>query len=166
MNGLELIQRGRNVSSQIQFVVVSGYAEFAYAQKALTYGAVAYCLKPFDEMEISGVLVKINKTLDGAKPRPTIRLSIFWMIPAKKIGLSCERNSRSTIFRIGARKGISSPSFPWVRGAAGLQRAGAQAENRNVKNRLFSKQPSGRNREGEWIEHFPPGRGASASARE
>ncbi|RED63255.1 response regulator transcription factor [Cohnella lupini] len=68
MNGLELIQRGRSVSSRIQFVVVSGYAEFAYAQKALTFGAVAYCLKPFDEIEISGVLMKIKKTLDGAQP--------------------------------------------------------------------------------------------------
>ncbi|GMK48623.1 putative two-component sensor response regulator [Paenibacillus glycanilyticus] len=67
MSGLELIQRGRSVGFPVHFVVVSGYAEFAYAQKAMSYGAVAYCLKPFDEPEISGVLIKLGKLLDAAK---------------------------------------------------------------------------------------------------
>ncbi|QGQ98205.1 response regulator [Paenibacillus psychroresistens] len=68
MNGLELLQRGKSLPFPIHFVVVSGYAEFAYAQKAISYGAIAYCLKPFDEMEISGILLKLNKTLNAAKP--------------------------------------------------------------------------------------------------
>ncbi|WP_274653834.1 response regulator transcription factor [Paenibacillus humicola] len=68
MNGLELIQRGIALPFPVQFVVASGYAEFAYAQKALAYGAAAYCLKPFDEAEISGVLRKIRVTLDAARP--------------------------------------------------------------------------------------------------
>jgi two-component system, response regulator YesN len=68
MNGLELLQRGKTLPFPIHFVVVSGYAEFAYAQKAISYGAISYCLKPFDEMEISGVLLRLSKTLDAAKP--------------------------------------------------------------------------------------------------
>jgi two-component system response regulator YesN len=68
MNGLELIRRGKTMGGAIRFVVVSGYAEFAYAQKALSYGAAAYCLKPFDEIEIGGVLVKLKETLDSARP--------------------------------------------------------------------------------------------------
>ncbi len=68
MNGLELIQRGKLLPFPVQFVVVSGYAEFAYAQKALAHGAVAYCLKPFDEVEISGVLKKISATLGPSRP--------------------------------------------------------------------------------------------------
>jgi|GEM_PF-403581 len=66
INGLELIRRGKAMPSPAQFVVVSGYAEFAYAQKALAYGAVAYCLKPFDEIEIVGVLAKLNKMFAAA----------------------------------------------------------------------------------------------------
>ncbi|MBB3150584.1 two-component system response regulator YesN [Paenibacillus endophyticus] len=68
MNGLELIQRGRAFPFPVQFVIVSGYAEFAYAQKAISQGAVAYCLKPFDEVEISSVLARLNKQLRAAKP--------------------------------------------------------------------------------------------------
>lgn len=32
----------------VEFVVVSGFAEFAYAQEALRYGALDYFLKPID----------------------------------------------------------------------------------------------------------------------
>ncbi|MBM7566212.1 response regulator transcription factor [Paenibacillus sacheonensis] len=71
MSGLELIQRGRSLGLPILFVVVSGYAEFAYAQKAISYGAVAYCLKPFDDMEISGVLHKLDGMLTKAKAMPS-----------------------------------------------------------------------------------------------
>lgn len=67
MNGLELIQRGRSASLPVHFVIVSGYAEFAYAQKAMNQGAFAYCLKPFDEIEIAGVLTRLDRMLKEKK---------------------------------------------------------------------------------------------------
>lgn len=63
MNGLELIKRVNDLGLNIYFVVASGYAEFAYAQKAMNYGAVGYCLKPFDEMEIMNCLKKTSLKL-------------------------------------------------------------------------------------------------------
>ncbi|SMG55700.1 response regulator [Paenibacillus aquistagni] len=60
MSGLELIKRGKERSLLVDYVVVSGYAEFAYAQKALAYGAMSYCLKPFDEGEIESILGRIK----------------------------------------------------------------------------------------------------------
>lgn len=56
ISGLELIKKVNEVEPNIQFVVMSGYAEFVYVQKALSYGALGYCLKPFDEVEIESVL--------------------------------------------------------------------------------------------------------------
>ncbi|MBO7744878.1 response regulator [Paenibacillus sp. MWE-103] len=82
MNGLELIQRGRSLDHPVQFVVVSGYAEFAYAQKAIAYGAVAYCLKPFDETEITGVLAKLDKLLTAARPAPASALLYYLEEPS------------------------------------------------------------------------------------
>ncbi len=64
MNGLELIKKVNDLGLDIAFIVASGYAEFAYAQKALNYGAVGYCLKPFDETEILSCLKKV----DARKP--------------------------------------------------------------------------------------------------
>ncbi len=64
MSGLELIKNIQKVHRDILFVVISGYAEFAYAQKAIDYGAIGYCLKPFDEDEISSLLKKARSILD------------------------------------------------------------------------------------------------------
>ncbi len=63
MSGLELIKNVQAIHKDILFVVISGYAEFAYARKALDYGAVGYCLKPFDDEEIVKVLKKAAKIL-------------------------------------------------------------------------------------------------------
>lgn len=67
MTGIELIKKGGELPEPPKFVVVSGYAEFAYAQRALNYGAAAYCLKPYDEQEIMDVLKKLKKSLDSAR---------------------------------------------------------------------------------------------------
>lgn len=64
MSGLELIKNIQKVHKDILFVVISGYAEFAYAQKAIDYGAIGYCLKPFDEDEICSILKKARSILD------------------------------------------------------------------------------------------------------
>ncbi|XEC94799.1 helix-turn-helix domain-containing protein [Paenibacillus tarimensis] len=63
ISGLELIKQLKDVSSKAFVVVLSGYAEFALAQKAINYGAFGYCLKPFDEIEISGFLKKAAKLI-------------------------------------------------------------------------------------------------------
>jgi two-component system response regulator YesN len=70
ISGLELIKLLKDASCKALIVVLSGYAEFALAQKAINYGAVGYCLKPFDEFEIAGFLkkaVNIIKAEKGSK---------------------------------------------------------------------------------------------------
>jgi Response regulator containing CheY-like receiver domain and AraC-type DNA-binding domain len=66
MSGLELIKNIQEVDKSILFAVLSGYAEFAYAQKAIDYGAIGYCLKPFDDDVIYGILKKAKNILDEA----------------------------------------------------------------------------------------------------
>jgi len=73
VNGLELIKKSNDLGHRIQYIVASGYAEFAYVQKALNYGAVGYCLKPFDENEIIGCLNKAKKTLQKESGTGTAR---------------------------------------------------------------------------------------------
>lgn len=63
LNGLELIKKVSETHPAILFVVISGYAEFAYAQKALKHGAIGYCLKPIEEDEIINVLRKAKEIL-------------------------------------------------------------------------------------------------------
>jgi two-component system response regulator YesN len=64
ISGLELIKQLKDASCKALIIVLSGYAEFALAQKAINYGAIGYCLKPFDEIEISGFLKKAAAMLN------------------------------------------------------------------------------------------------------
>lgn len=63
MNGLEVLSRIKQFDDSIMVIILSGYAEFAYAQKALRIGADDYLLKPLDEDELSKVLNNINGKL-------------------------------------------------------------------------------------------------------
>lgn len=65
MNGLELIQRAKAIAPDTIFIVLSGHAEFAYAQKAMNYGTFGYCLKPFEIEEIEGMLNRIAQQHDS-----------------------------------------------------------------------------------------------------
>ncbi|MFD0960559.1 response regulator [Paenibacillus chungangensis] len=86
MSGLELIKRGGELHAHTRFIVVSGYAEFAYAQKALAYGALAYCLKPFDEDEIVSILGRIKKGRETKRPTEESALHLYLEDPGVEHG--------------------------------------------------------------------------------
>ncbi|MEC0227033.1 response regulator [Paenibacillus alba] len=48
ISGLDLMRMTKEMGLDVDYVVVSGFAEFAYAQEAIRYGALDYCLKPLD----------------------------------------------------------------------------------------------------------------------
>ncbi len=65
ISGLELIKEVQKIKPNIIFIIISGYPEFTYVQKALNYGALGYCLKPFDETEINKLLTKAKGILNN-----------------------------------------------------------------------------------------------------
>ena len=48
MDGLELCRRIREENQLIQFIILSGYADFSYAKRAIELQVLGYCLKPVD----------------------------------------------------------------------------------------------------------------------
>ena len=65
MDGLEL---ARHISEQypgIILIIISGYAEFEYAQKAILYGCSTYLLKPLDFLELEESLINSKTKLDN-----------------------------------------------------------------------------------------------------
>ncbi len=59
MDGLHLMNKCRDLQCRPVFIVVSAYAEFSYAQKALDNGALSYVLKPFNVRQIKEVARKL-----------------------------------------------------------------------------------------------------------
>jgi len=60
INGLELIEKARAVCPELIIMILSGYEEIEYYQKAIQEGVFAYILKPLD-------LNEFLKTMDKAK---------------------------------------------------------------------------------------------------
>jgi len=46
MDGLELMERTKAERIQVEYLIISGYSDFAYAQQAIGLGAKGYLLKP------------------------------------------------------------------------------------------------------------------------
>lgn len=63
--GLELLEHIQEKKLDVKIVFVSGYAEFTYAQKALSLGAVDYLLKPIKPDMMTTVLKKLEVKLAG-----------------------------------------------------------------------------------------------------
>lgn len=60
-SGIDLIRMARDANIDTEFVIISGFAEFAYAQEALKFGALDYCLKPVDIDKTDALLKKVYK---------------------------------------------------------------------------------------------------------
>lgn len=61
MTGIELISYVQsNMHRQVRFVILTGYAEFEYARKALQMKVIDYMLKPVQEEQLVGILKKVN----------------------------------------------------------------------------------------------------------
>jgi len=73
MNGLVLLEEAAKAELPTLFIIVSGYAEFAYVQKAMFHGAIGYCLKPFSKADLFACMDKAALLLDErrkAEARP------------------------------------------------------------------------------------------------
>ena len=69
MDGLEMIQKIQNVMQNCNFIVLSGYADFAYAREALRLGVQDYLTKPVDEEELYRVLRQTCEKIKKRKER-------------------------------------------------------------------------------------------------
>ncbi|OOM77310.1 HTH-type transcriptional regulator YesS [Clostridium puniceum] len=63
MDGLVFLKKYKEMESNSKVVILSGYANFEYAQNALSLGAFDYILKPVDEYIIYEILVKVEKSI-------------------------------------------------------------------------------------------------------
>jgi len=65
MDGLELIRQSTEVlRSKAKFIILSGYNDFQYAQKAMRYGVSDYLLKPLDDDELQKCTAKLAKEIN------------------------------------------------------------------------------------------------------
>ena len=67
MDGLSMIEAAKEVCPDTAFVVISGYPEFEYAQKALRLGVMGYIDKPISMEKLNAVLETVEKNCFRAR---------------------------------------------------------------------------------------------------
>ncbi|WNS44172.1 response regulator transcription factor [Paenibacillus sp. MMS20-IR301] len=63
-DGLELIRELREDNPELHIIILSGYADFSYAKRAMSFGIDSYLLKPVDEDEMQLYLMNLSRELD------------------------------------------------------------------------------------------------------
>ncbi len=68
LDGLELLEKAKNINQNLQVIIISGYRQFDYAKKAIKYGVSDYLLKPIKQEELISALRKMiakhNENID------------------------------------------------------------------------------------------------------
>lgn len=67
MDGLELSQLIKKEMPQIEIIILSGFSEFEYAQKAISLGVAQFLSKPINSEELLAEIGKVARKLDIKK---------------------------------------------------------------------------------------------------
>ena len=87
MSGLEMMQHLRETGYDCRFVILSGYAEFEYAQKGMTLGATDYLLKPITVATLRALLERLEREIHPepektSAPNPAYSLMVSQAVDA------------------------------------------------------------------------------------
>ena len=67
MDGLELIERAMSLHASLQCIILSGYDEFTFAQKAIHMGVRDYLLKPCSQAEMEASLERVCQRVEARR---------------------------------------------------------------------------------------------------
>ena len=86
MNGLEMIESLRKIHMDCLFVILSGYAEFSYAQQGISLGVTDYLLKPVTVQKIKDLMERLEKKLKPACRETKKEAAVYSLLVTKVIG--------------------------------------------------------------------------------
>lgn len=75
MDGLEMIENIRKLNIDAKFIILTGYAEFEYAQKGLRLGVYDYLLKPVSISDVKDLLSRLVNPEAGEDKRQQAQYS-------------------------------------------------------------------------------------------
>jgi two-component system response regulator YesN len=111
LNGLELIERIRKISFDIEIVVISGYRVFDYVKSAIKFGVYDFLLKPIDKLELQKTIcqimekrkvrekrTKLFKDIENNLKESLIRLRKEWLLKITKMYATDDNLMTSELF--------------------------------------------------------------------
>ncbi len=87
MTGIELIETVRDQYPDINFVIMSGFTEFEYAQKALQLGVREYLVKPLQADALNRILEKIDTQMEKILEKESENMEVRNRLKASRSAL-------------------------------------------------------------------------------
>jgi two-component system, response regulator YesN len=84
-DGITLLKELLNIGN-MKFIIISGYNDFEFTKQAVKYGAFDYILKPINDDEISGVLLRAVESLDNSVGKYNNQLMLNIDLRQKMVG--------------------------------------------------------------------------------
>ncbi len=76
-SGLDLIKQVKKSVPELEIIIISGYAHFAYAQSAIKYGVGDYLLKPVSRIELNETLRKLKTRIAERRETESDRIQLL-----------------------------------------------------------------------------------------
>ncbi|HWT74007.1 MAG TPA: response regulator [Mobilitalea sp.] len=117
MDGITFIKQVKPLYPNIQFIILSGYAEFEYAEQAIQLGVKAYLLKPISNDSLKKAIEDvIAKLEENEKIRRTVREGARSILENKSYLFEKTMNdllrSTETVMEVGDAREIVCKEFP------------------------------------------------------
>ncbi len=75
MDGIELLKHAKQINPKVEFIFITGFAEFEYARTAMKYGVHHYLIKPCGEKEILEAVSAVAKSVRASKEAFSVAFS-------------------------------------------------------------------------------------------
>ena len=78
MSGIELIERIKEINKNTRCILLSGYSEFDYAQKAISLGVISYELKPIKVSRLIALVKRLKEQVEAEmQEKNALKLDIY-----------------------------------------------------------------------------------------
>ena len=94
VNGLEMIEQAKAIRPRTQFLLLSGFAEFSYAQQAIRLGVRAYLNKPVSNEVLKENIESVLRELRADAPPELGRQDRTAADPEKELNILCSGEQR------------------------------------------------------------------------
>ncbi|MBP3360244.1 MAG: response regulator [Clostridia bacterium] len=119
-NGLDFLEEIAHNYPNVRFIILSGYSEFTYAERAIRLGVVAYLLKPVDMEELKDALLKAFSKYEENKH--SLKVSVMErMLKNERENYQTEVSMNRIFFGTDLQQSVSTAkSFKESRGYEGM----------------------------------------------
>lgn len=103
MDGIELCRKIHETNPDTEVVMISGYSDFEYVKRAMSYGVKQYILKPINSTKLAELITYLKKTVREKNGEKELR---------RRIGLNEIERKLNTLLQNGDTDAMKEIIFP------------------------------------------------------